>query len=169
MGGSADLTPSNNTKAKDQIEVKPGQWLTALRPLRRAGAWDGGGDEWHRPAWRVDPLWRHIPVLRGLLPPRYLPRGDDGYSHHLRDESRFHRKGRGRTDASAGRTPVRSARHPFALSRCSGPATRWKPRNAGRSSSTTRAVPPCWPCRASPCRCAENPAWRTAQPAAPTC
>ncbi len=26
LGGSADLTPSNNTKAKDQIEIRPGEY-----------------------------------------------------------------------------------------------------------------------------------------------
>jgi transketolase len=87
LGGSADLTPSNNTKAKNQVEIEPGQYKGSyvhygVREHAMAAA-----DERHRAPWRPNPLRRHVPVLLGLLPPRYPACGDDGHPHHLCDDS----------------------------------------------------------------------------------
>ena len=69
IGGSADLTPSNNTKVKDEREIKPGDFAGryihfGIREHRHVG-----GDERHRRAWRADPLWRHVPDLHRLARP----------------------------------------------------------------------------------------------------
>ena len=83
VGGSADLTPSNNTKAKDQKDVAPRRLFRPLYPVRSARARDGGGDERHRRAWRADPLCWDVPHIFRLCPaldpagrlyggPRYL-------------------------------------------------------------------------------------------------
>ena len=51
-----------------------------LHALRRARARHGRGHERHRAARRPDPLWRHLPVLLGLLPPVDPPGGHDAWS-----------------------------------------------------------------------------------------
>ncbi len=69
VGGSADLTGSNNTKAKNQTEVRPGDFTGrylhyGVREHGMAAAMNGiaahGG---------LIPLWRHLSVLFRLLPP----------------------------------------------------------------------------------------------------
>ena len=78
IGGSADLTPSNNTRAKDQAEIKPGDFAGRYIHF---GVREHGmalGDERHRGAWRADPLWRHLPDLHRLCPPGDPAVGADG-------------------------------------------------------------------------------------------
>ena len=70
IGGSADLTGSNNTRSKDMKEVTPtdfsGRYIHwGVREHRH-----GRGDERHGAAWRHHPLWRHVPRLQRLLPAR---------------------------------------------------------------------------------------------------
>ena len=103
LGGSADLTHSNLTRAKTQQPVRPGSLRRQLHPLRRPRARHGGGDERHRAAWRLHPLWRHVPHLRRLQPPRDQAGGADGHPRHPCDDARFHRTGRGWPHPSAGR------------------------------------------------------------------
>ena len=74
-----------------------------LYPLRRSRACHGRGDERHRAAWRLHPLWRHVPYLCRLQPPRHPAGRADGRSRHLCDDARFHRPRRRRPDPSAGR------------------------------------------------------------------
>jgi transketolase len=69
MGGSADLTGSNNTKTADLGVFDPRQPQGPLCPLRHPRARHGGGDERHGAAWRRAALWRHLHVLRRLRPP----------------------------------------------------------------------------------------------------
>ncbi len=68
VGGSADLTPSNNTRAKDLKEVRPGDYSGryihyGVREHGMAAAMNGIAR-----AWRADPLWRHVPDVFRLLP-----------------------------------------------------------------------------------------------------
>ena len=79
IGGSADLTPSNNTKTKDMIDIDARRFLRPLHPLRHPRAWHGGGDERHGAAWRRHSLWRHLPGVLRLLPPVDPPRRADGH------------------------------------------------------------------------------------------
>jgi transketolase len=52
LGGSADLTGSNNTRTS-QTRDHPGRFLRPLYPLRHPRARHGRGDERHRAAWRI--------------------------------------------------------------------------------------------------------------------
>ena len=110
LGGSADLTHSNLTRAKTQQPVQPGCLRRQLHSLWRPRARHGGGDERHRAAWRLHPLWRHVPQLRRLQPSRDQAGGADGHTRHPCDDARFHRTGRGRSDPSAGRASGVAAR-----------------------------------------------------------
>ena len=130
IGGSADLTGSNNTKAKSQKIIAPGRFLRQLHPLRRARARHGGGDERHGRAWRHHSLWRHLSRLHRLLPARDPALGADAVAGHLCDDARFDRAWRGRADASADRASGEPARHSRPAA-CSVRPMRSKPRNAG--------------------------------------
>jgi transketolase len=56
VGGSADLTGSNNTRtAAQQGAVDAGELWRAFRALGHSRACDGGGHERHGAAWRHDP------------------------------------------------------------------------------------------------------------------
>ena len=112
IGGSADLTPSNNTKAKDEREIKPGDFAGRYIHFGMREHGHGGGDERHRRAWRTDPLWRHVSDLYRLRPPGDPPVGADGGARRLCDDARFDRSRRGRADASAGRASRGPARDP---------------------------------------------------------
>jgi transketolase len=65
IGGSADLTGSNNTKTKATTPFRRqlcGRYVYyGIREHRH-----GGGDERHGAAWRRHSLWRHVPRLLGL-------------------------------------------------------------------------------------------------------
>ena len=68
IGGSADLTGSNNTKTKAQKpltkEDYSGRYI--YYGIREFGM--ARGDERHGAARRRHPLWRHLPDLLRLLP-----------------------------------------------------------------------------------------------------
>jgi transketolase len=75
IGGSADLTHSNLTHTPETLP------FSAEDRTRH-----GRGDEWHRAAWRADPLWRDVPDLHRLCTPLYPPFGADGTARHLCDD-----------------------------------------------------------------------------------
>ncbi len=56
VGGSADLTGSNNTRTKSMQAMSAGRLCRPLHPLRRARARHGGGHERHGAARRHHPL-----------------------------------------------------------------------------------------------------------------
>ena len=74
IGGSADLTGSNNTKTKAQKPLTARRLFRPLYLLRHPRVRHGRGDERHGAARRRHPLWRHLP---GLL--RLLPAGDPAF------------------------------------------------------------------------------------------
>jgi transketolase len=86
-GGSADLTGSNLTNAKIQHPADAGRLFGPLHPLRHPRIRHGGGDERHRAARRLHPLWRHVHGLLGLLPSGHPPVGADGRARHLRHDA----------------------------------------------------------------------------------
>ena len=140
IGGSADLTGSNNTIVKGMTAFDAPGLRPPLRPLRRARARHGRGDERHGRARRRDPLLGHLPGVR-----RLQPRGDpagraDGRAGDPRDDPRLDRPRRRRSDPPAGRAPGRRC------GRCrtcwsSAPPTRWRPPNAGRRRCMERRTP----------------------------
>jgi transketolase len=83
LGGSADLTPSNNTKTSQMIRSRR-RFRRPLHALRHPRARHGGGDERHHAAWRPDPLRRRLPDLLGLLPSADPPCFADGHPRHPR-------------------------------------------------------------------------------------
>jgi transketolase N-terminal domain/subunit len=87
IGGSADLTGSNNTKTK--VEAV---------------------DERHGAARRHHSLRRHLPGVHRLLPPLDPPLGPHGPARRLCHEPRFDRPRRRRTNPSASRTSRGAAR-----------------------------------------------------------
>ncbi len=111
VGGSADLTGSNNTKVKGMPV------LTAAFPGGRYIHYGirehahGRGDERDGPAWRHHPLFRDLPRLFRLLPSLAAPRLHDASARHSRDDARLHRDRRRRPDPSSGGTAGRVARH----------------------------------------------------------
>jgi transketolase len=55
-GGSADLTPSNNTKTSQPMKsITPDDFRRPLHPLRHPRARHGRRDERHHAAWRLHP------------------------------------------------------------------------------------------------------------------
>ena len=87
LGGSADLTHSNLTKAKVQEPVRPGSFGGSYIHYGVREHAHGGGDERHRAAWRVHPLWRHLPELRRLQPAGHPARGLDAAARHPCDDA----------------------------------------------------------------------------------
>ncbi len=63
IGGSADLTGSNNTKTKELQPLDPRELRRPLHLLRHPRVRHGRGDERHGAAWRRTALWRHLPGL----------------------------------------------------------------------------------------------------------
>ena len=103
VGGSADLTGSNNTKTEKTAPITATDSQRTLHPLRRARACHGRDHERHGSAQRPDPLRRHLPDLQRLLPAGDPAVGADGAARHLRHDARLDRPGRGRSDPPAGR------------------------------------------------------------------
>ena len=64
--GSADLTPSNNTRAKGLKEVEAGRFQRPLHSLRHPRDGHGGGHERHFQPWRLCAGRRHLHVLHRL-------------------------------------------------------------------------------------------------------
>ena len=111
IGGSADLTGSNNTKTSQTKAIAAGRLRQSLRSLRHPRARHGRGHERPVAAWRHHPVWRHLPVLLRLCAAGDAAGLADGHPLDLRDDARFHRPRRGRPDAPAGRASGRAARH----------------------------------------------------------
>ena len=77
-GGSADLTGSNNTKAKGDVGVSA-EIRRPLHPLRHPRARHGRGDERHVRCTAASCADRRAPsCLHRLCPPGDAPRGADG-------------------------------------------------------------------------------------------
>ena len=87
LGGSADLTHSNLTRAKTPAAGAARRLRRQLHSLWRPRARHGGGDERHRAAWRLHPLWRHVSHLCRLQPPRDQAGGADGHPRHPCDDA----------------------------------------------------------------------------------
>ena len=115
VGGSADLTPSNNTKAKDQKDVRRGDY---------AGRYIRYGVREHGMAAAMN----GIAVHGGLIPyggtfltfsdyarPSIRLAAFMGVRRHLCDDPRLDRARRGRPDPSAGRASGGVARDAGAL------------------------------------------------------
>ena len=68
IGGSADLTGSNNTKTKALQTLDADNYGGPLHLLRHPRIRHGRGDERHGAAWRRAALWRHLPGLLRLQP-----------------------------------------------------------------------------------------------------
>ena len=140
IGGSADLTPSNNTKTKGSRRYRPRQFRWPVSPLRHPRARHGGGHERHGAAWRDHPLRRHLPDLFRLLPAGDTPGGADAAARHLRDDARLRS-----ASAKTGRRISRSSSsRRFAPSRTfpsTGQPTSWRPPSAGSLRCTIAKAP----------------------------
>ena len=88
VGGSADLTGSNNTKTASLKRHDRGRSGRPLRLLRHPRARDGRGHERHRRCTAASSLRRHLPGVHRLLPPVDPPGGADGHARHLRHDPR---------------------------------------------------------------------------------
>ena len=86
IGGSADLTGSNNTKTKSQQPLTADVLRRPLHLLRHSRVRHGGGDERHGAAWRGGALRRHLPGLHRLCAPRDPPVGAAAGQGHLRHD-----------------------------------------------------------------------------------
>ena len=112
VGGSADLTGSNNTRTKAMKAMSASDYAGALHPLRRARARHGRGHERHDAARRHHPLFRHVPRVCRLLPPGDSSCCLDGAARHPCDDARLDRARRRRADPPAGRACRVAARDP---------------------------------------------------------
>ncbi len=86
IGGSADLTGSNNTRTKSMKAITPTDFSGPLRALGHPRARHGRGDERHGAAPGHHPLQRHLPGVRRLLPALDPARSPDGRTRHPRDD-----------------------------------------------------------------------------------
>ena len=86
IGGSADLTPSNNTRTQGLVEISPGDFSGryihyGIREHGMAAAMNGmalhGG---------IIPYGGTFMVFSRLLPPRHPAGRADGHPRHLRDD-----------------------------------------------------------------------------------
>ena len=73
--GSADLTPSNNTKTKNLVDIAPGCLWRPLHPLRHPRARHGRRHERHGHPRRLPAGRRHLPGLHRLRAPGDAHRG----------------------------------------------------------------------------------------------
>jgi transketolase len=81
VGGSADLTPSNNTQVKGFGDVTPAHYNG--RYVRWGVREHGSSDEWYGAAWRHHSLRWHIHAVCRLLPTRHSPCGADAAARYL--------------------------------------------------------------------------------------
>ncbi len=86
IGGSADLTGSNNTRPKGMAAFSAANRSRPLHPLRRPRTRHGGRHERDGAAWRPHSLFGHLPGVLGLLPASDQARGPDGRAGHSRDD-----------------------------------------------------------------------------------
>ena len=75
IGGSADLTPSNNTSLAGDPQLRPDRSRRPLPALRHPRARHGRDPERHVRARRIDPVRRHVPDLLRLHASADSPRG----------------------------------------------------------------------------------------------
>ncbi len=85
MGGSADLTGSNNTKSKDMAVFSASNYAGryvhyGIREHGMAAAMNGLA------LMAASFLWRHLLLLHRLLPPLHATRLAHGHPLHLRDD-----------------------------------------------------------------------------------
>ena len=109
--GSADLTPSNNTKFSDEKEITRGRLLRPLHPLGHPRARNDRRLQRHRASRRLHPLRRVVLLLHRLLPALAEALGPDGNPGRECVHPRFDRPWRRRPDPSAGRAPGGDAGH----------------------------------------------------------
>ncbi len=111
LAGSADLTGSNNNKAKTatgfSAKTPKGRFVHyGIREHGMAAALNGiflhGG---------IRAQWRDLPDVHGLRPSGDAARRTDGYRRGLCDDPRFHRPRRRWPDPSTGRASLCAARH----------------------------------------------------------
>ncbi len=143
IGGSADLTPSNNTKFKGSQDIKPGDFSGryirfgirehAMGAILNGMAVHGG----------VHPVRRHLPGVLRLYARRGPAERDHARAGRVRVDARQRGPGRGRPDAPADRATAglardaRADRHPArrrerdrgGLALCADP-----PERAGRAA-----------------------------------
>ncbi len=110
--GSADLTPSNNTRTKNSERRGARKLRRPVRSLRHPRARHGGRHERHRVARRLHCVRCDLPGVHRLRTSLDAARRAHGAARGLRDDPRFHRAGRGWPDPPAGRASRRPARHP---------------------------------------------------------
>ena len=113
VGGSADLTPSNNTSVKawqNFTPDSPGSRYVhfGIREHGMASIMNG-----HGAARRSPPLRRHVPHLFRLHASVGAPCGAHGRARHLRLHARLDRTRRRRADAPTDRTALVAPRDPW--------------------------------------------------------
>ena len=157
LGGSADLTHSNLTRAKTHQPVQARLPRRQLHSLWRPRARHGGGDERHRAAWRLHPLWRHVPQLRRLQPPRDQAGGADGHPRHPCDDARL-RSDWARMVPPISRSSIwhRCGRSPICW--CFAPAMPSRPPRPGIARCGRKITRRCCACRGRRCRRSAKPA-----------
>ena len=111
VGGSADLTGSNNTRTKSMKAITPqdfsGRFIHyGVREHAMAAAMNGMA--LHR---GIIPYSGTFLVFSRLLPAGAAARGADGRARDPRHDPRLDRARRGRADPPAGRAPGGAARH----------------------------------------------------------
>ena len=86
IGGSADLTGSNNTKTSQTKEIRPGDFNGRYvhYGMREHGM--AAAHQRHGAAWRPDPLFRHLPGVFRLCPAGDAAGLADGYPLDLRHD-----------------------------------------------------------------------------------
>jgi transketolase len=83
IGGSADLTGSNNTKTAGLGVLNADRPQRPLCELRHPRTWHGGSDERSGAAWGHQTLWRDVPVLYRLCARGDAVVGADGRAGDL--------------------------------------------------------------------------------------
>ena len=111
IGGSADLAGSNKTLVQGCRRFRPDGPRRSQPALGHPRARDGRGLIGHVRAWRRASVRRQLPDLHRLRAPRDPAGQPDGPAGDLRHDARFHRSGRGRAHAPAGRAPRVATRH----------------------------------------------------------
>ena len=136
IGGSADLTPSNNTKTKGLEDVAPGNFggryiRYGIREHGMAAAMNGmalhGG---------LIPYGGTFLIFSDYCRPAIRLAALMGHARHLRDDARF-RSGSARTGRRTSRSSIWRRSAPCRTSWSTARPTRWRRRNAGSSRCTT--------------------------------
>ena len=123
IGGSADLTHSNFTITKGMTSIKPGDFSGRYIHYGIREHAHGRGHERHRAAWRLRPLWRHVPRVLGLCQRLDPALGAHGPARALRADARLHRRS-ARTAPRTSPSSIWRCCAPRRTSTCSAPPTR---------------------------------------------